>query len=220
MSPKSPFFSSLPKWVQWLGVGLAMAAVAVGLVFVFIHPGTPKAAASRQSEGPAIVSSPNPQPTLSQDEAIKKAGGIKDGDGSGSAQFDTTKESAFAIAAVKEWITWNSTESTASRAARLAPYFSPGSQYLTMKPVTANGPALAHSGAVTKTQIDSNGYAGLDDTTDSEFTFAVTYRYISTAVYGGYTYNYSGAATFNVVVPRGLPAGTKLASISQPTINF
>lgn len=222
MSTKPSFFSTLPKWVQYGVTGVCMAAVVVGLIFVFINPGSTKAPPPSDADGPAIVSTPKPVPTMSQDEYVKSVGGTNEGrekDGEDNL-IDTTKESAYGLKAVTQWLTWNSTETAAARSARLAPYFTADSGLLAKKPVTANGTALAHKGAVTKTQIDSSGYASPVAVDDSTVTLDVTFRYLSSAVYDGYTYKYDGAATFRIYVPIGAPAGTKLDEIKEPSLTF
>ncbi|BDZ52444.1 hypothetical protein GCM10025867_46850 (plasmid) [Frondihabitans sucicola] len=222
MSTKPSFFSTLPKWVQYGATGLAMAAVVVGLVFVFVSPGSHKTASPTQTDGPAIVTSPKPAPTQSQEEYLKSVGGASEGEGKdgGDALVDTSKESTFAVKAVQQWLTWNSTETAASRSARLVPFFTTDSGLLTKKPVTSNPVALGHKGAVTKTQIGSSGYASTVSADTTSITLDVTFRYISTAVYGGYTFRYSGSAVFRVDVPKGAPAGTKLDQIQEPSISF
>jgi len=220
---------ALPKRTKVLIGAAAIVIVGGGITLALFVGGrddeTAAAGPTATPTAPAIEETPAAAPTKSTDQVIEELGGGLDHDDSDhdhdhEGDIDVAAEQQFALDGVKQWVNWDSNESPEARAARLAPFFGADSDMLDEVPASANEAAMATNDARTLTQVDSGGFAGIVAATDEIVTLDVTFRYKSLSEYDGYRLNYSEGAVWRVDVPRGLPAGSVLLDLDEPTLRF
>lgn len=206
-----------------LAVLAVAATIAVG-AFVWIDTAkgdapTPAAtdSAPALTSGPRATRAPTIAPTPTPTEVAPSPTA---GDGEEEPLQDLSAPKSLAANIVTQYLTWDDAETPDARAARLAPFFAPGSPFLTGRPNSANPKYADDATARVTTKISGQVYSSPVSVTDAVANFKVVAQYESIQIADGYRYTFKGAATYEVTVPLNPSPESKVINFEDPRFMF